>query len=90
MASFSIVIQNKKGLHARAAALFVKEIERFQSEVWVSFGGQKVSARSIMGLMMLAAGQGSVLEIEVNNDAESAAIQAALVALIDDKFHEGE
>ena len=52
MASFSIVIQNKKGLHARAAALFVKEIERFQSEVWVSFGGQKVSARSIMGLMM--------------------------------------
>ena len=90
MASFFIKIQNKKGLHARAAALFVKEIERFQSEVWVTFDGQKVSGRSIMGLMMLAAGQGSALEIDVNNDAESSLIQAALTALADDKFHEGE
>ena len=90
MALFSIRIQNKKGLHARAAALFVKAIERFQSEVWVTLGDQKVSGRSIMGLMMLAAGQGTILQIEVADGPESAAIQTALITLADEKFHESE
>ena len=90
MVSFAIHIQNKKGLHARAAALFVKALERFHAEVWVSFNDQKVSGRSIMGLMMLAAGQGSVLDIDVEDGPEVMAIQTALTALADDKFHEGE
>ena len=90
MAEFFLQIQNKKGLHARAAALFVKAIERYHAEVWVMLKGQKVSGRSIMGLMMLAAGQGTVLTVEVEDGPEAEAIQTALTTLANDKFNEEE
>ncbi len=73
----SIEIINKRGLHARASAKFVKLAADFDAEVTVSRDGQTVDARSIMGLMMLGAGPGSILELK----AEGAEAQAALDAL---------
>jgi phosphocarrier protein len=82
-------IVNRLGLHARAAAKLTHLASGFQSEIWVSRSGRRVNAKSIMGVMMLAAGQGSSVQIE----AEGADAQAALDALsrlIADKFGEGE
>ena len=85
----SITISNKLGLHARASAKLTKLAGSFQSDVFMTRNERRVNAKSIMGVMMLAAGLGSVVEIEVAGPDEQAAL-AALIALIDDKFGEGE
>ena len=85
----SIIISNKLGLHARASAKLTKLAGSFQSEVFLSRNERRVNAKSIMGVMMLAAGLGSVIEVEVSGSDEAAAL-VALVALIDDKFGEGQ
>ena len=82
-------ISNKLGLHARASAKFTKLAGSFRSEVWMSKGERRVNAKSIMGVMMLAAGMGSTVEIETNGPDEQAAMDA-LLALVADKFGEGE
>ena len=82
-------ISNKLGLHARASAKFTKLAGSFASEVWMSKGERRVNAKSIMGVMMLAAGIGSIVEIETNGADEEAAMKA-LLALVADKFGEGE
>ena len=84
-----ISISNKLGLHARASAKLSKLAGSFRSEVFLSREGRRVNAKSIMGVMMLAAGIGSELDLEVDGEDEVAAT-AALVALIDDKFGEGQ
>jgi len=82
-------IVNKLGLHARASAKLTQTAGRFAAEVWLSRNGRKVNAKSIMGVMMLAAGKGSRITVETNGaDAEPAL--AAVLALIADKFGEGE
>jgi len=84
---FTIV--NKLGLHARAAAKFVNVASQFESDITLAYNGAEVNGKSIMGLMMLAAGRGSVLDLIVDgNDAEAAT--AALVELVEDRFGEGE
>jgi len=89
MHSVSAQIVNKLGLHARAAAKLTHVAGGYQSEIWLSRSGRRVNAKSIMGVMMLAAGQGSTVLIEANgNDAEQAV--KALLQLIADKFGEGE
>ena len=80
-------ITNKKGLHARASAKIVEAAARFQSHITVSKDGQSVDARSIMGLMMLAASEGCEIAIEANGQDSEAAL-AALVALANAKFGE--
>lgn len=85
----SITISNKLGLHARASAKLTKLAGTFQSEVFMSRNERRVNAKSIMGVMMLAAGIGSVVELEVQGADEQAAM-TALVALINDKFGEGQ
>ena len=82
-------ISNKLGLHARASAKLTKLASSFACEVWLSRNGRRVNAKSIMGVMMLAAGLGSTIEIETDGPDEQAAMDA-IVALIDDKFGEGE
>jgi phosphocarrier protein HPr len=82
-------ISNKLGLHARASAKLTKLAGGFASEVWMSKGERRVNAKSIMGVMMLAAGQGSAVELETDGPDEEAAM-AALLALLADKFGEGE
>jgi phosphocarrier protein len=84
-----VEIVNKLGLHARAAAKFVTCAGGFSSRVQVERGGRKVNGKSIMGVMMLAASQGTALQLSVDGDDETEALEA-LVALIDDKFGEGE
>jgi phosphocarrier protein len=80
-------ICNRRGLHARAAAKFVATAERFGAEVEVVKDGQAVSARSIMGLMMLGAGQGAAIELRAEGwDAKEA--MDALAALVEAGFHE--
>ena len=81
----TITISNKLGLHARASAKFTKLAASFGSEVYLSRNGRRVNAKSIMGVMMLAAGVGS--EIETDGADEEAAM-AALRALVNDKFGE--
>ena len=88
MIKSTITIQNKLGLHARASAKLTKLAGGFRSEVFMSRGTRRVNAKSIMGVMMLAAGIGTDVEIEVDGPDESEAM-AALRALIDDKFGEG-
>lgn len=84
-----ITICNKKGLHARASAAFVKCSDQFDAEIEVTKDGQTVGGSSIMGLMMLAASQGSRIVIEARgNEAEKAL--KALTDLIEARFHEGE
>ena len=85
----SITISNKLGLHARASAKLTKLAGSFQSEVFMARNDRRVNAKSIMGVMMLAAGIGSVVEIEASGVDEQAAMDA-LLALIDDKFGEGQ
>jgi phosphocarrier protein HPr len=82
-----VVICNQRGLHARAAARFVKLAEQFESEIWVERDGQSVSGRSIMGLMMLAAGPGSPILLSASGRDATAAI-AALARLVESKFDE--
>ena len=82
-------ISNKLGLHARASAKFTKLAGSFPCEVWMTKGERRVNAKSIMGVMMLAAGLGSTVEIETSGPDEQAAM-AALLALVADKFGEGE
>jgi len=89
MPQLEVEIVNKLGLHARASAKLTQTASRFASEVWLSRNGRRVNAKSIMGVMMLAAGKGSRVGIEaIGEDAEAAL--AALAGLINDKFGEGE
>jgi len=85
----SVTISNRLGLHARASAKFTKLAGSFPCEVFMSRGDRRVNAKSIMGVMMLAAGMGITVEIETNGERENEAMDA-LVALMDDKFGEGE
>jgi phosphocarrier protein HPr len=82
-------IVNKLGLHARASAKLTKLAGSFPCEVWLSKGERRVNAKSIMGVMMLAAGLGSQVTLETVGDQEQEAMQA-LLALMADKFGEGE
>ena len=85
----TVEIVNKRGLHARASAKFVKMAATFDAEVMVSKDGHSVDARSIMGLMMLAAGPGCCIEI-VAEGRDAAAALAALAALVAARFDEDE
>jgi phosphocarrier protein HPr len=85
----SITISNKLGLHARASAKLTKLAGSFQSDVFMTRNDRRVNAKSIMGVMMLAAGIGSTVEIEVTGNDERAALDA-LLTLINDKFGEGQ
>ena len=89
MIKTSTTINNKLGLHARASAKLTKLAGSFGCEVWMSKGERRVNAKSIMGVMMLAAGLGSTVEVETHGNDEQAAMDAIL-ALIADKFGEGE
>ncbi|MCA0244980.1 MAG: HPr family phosphocarrier protein [Proteobacteria bacterium] len=89
MIKSSILISNKLGLHARASAKLTKLAGSFGSEIHLSRNTRRVNAKSIMGVMMLAAGMGAEIEIEVEGSDEAAAMEA-LRALIDGKFGEGE
>jgi phosphocarrier protein len=82
-------ISNKLGLHARASAKLTKLAGSFPCEVWISRGERRVNAKSIMGVMMLAAGVGTDVTLETDGDREQEAMDA-LLALINDKFGEGE
>ena len=82
-------IVNKLGLHARASAKLTKLAGSFPCEVWLSRGERRVNAKSIMGVMMLAAGLGSTVELETHGDREQEASDAIL-ALFNDKFGEGQ
>lgn len=82
-------IINKLGLHARASAKLTKLAGSFPCQVWVSKGERRVNGKSIMGVMMLAAGLGGEIELETDGEQEAEAMQA-LVALFADKFGEGE
>jgi len=82
-------IVNKLGLHARASAKLTQLAGKYQCEVWLSRNGRRVNAKSIMGVMMLAAAKGSKIEIETDGTDEADAM-AALVELIADKFGESE
>ncbi len=82
-------ISNKLGLHARASAKLTKLAGSFPCEVWLAKDGRRVNAKSIMGVMMLAAGIGSAIEVEAAGEREQEA-HDALLALIADKFGEGE
>ena len=84
-----VVIGNRLGLHARASAKLTKLAAGFKSDVFMSRNARRVNAKSIMGVMMLAAGVGSEVEIEASGEDEQTAM-SALVALIDDKFGEGQ
>ncbi|HEX5698128.1 MAG TPA: HPr family phosphocarrier protein [Rhodoferax sp.] len=89
MIKTTTTISNKLGLHARASAKLTKLAGSFPCEVWLSRGERRVNAKSIMGVMMLAAGIGSQIEIETNGEQEQQAMEA-LLALVADKFGEGE
>lgn len=84
-----VIIRNRLGLHARAAAQFVKTAGRFQAEITVEVGRQQVNAKSIMGLLMLAAAQGTTLTLRAAGGDGPAALQA-LAELIEGKFGEPE
>ena len=89
MIKTNITISNKLGLHARASAKLTKLAGSFPCEVWMTKGERRINAKSIMGVMMLAAGMGSQVEIDTDGEQEQQAMDA-LVALINDKFGEGE
>ena len=84
-----VKILNKLGMHARASAKFTQLASRYRSDVWLSRNDRKVNAKSIMGVMMLAANQGAALGIETEGVDEIEAMQA-LVQLIEDRFGESE
>lgn len=89
MIKTTVTISNKLGLHARASAKLTKLAGSHACEVWMSRGERRVNAKSIMGVMMLAAGIGTEVEIETSGTDEQVAMDAIL-ALINDKFGEGE
>ena len=89
MIKTSATISNKLGLHARASAKLTKLAASFPCEVWISRGERRVNAKSIMGVMMLAAGMGTEISIETIGEQELEAMQA-LLKLIADKFDEGQ
>ena len=84
-----LLISNKLGLHARASAKLTKLASDYGADIWLSKGTRRVNAKSIMGVMMLAAGQGSRLLLEAEGDDAAQAL-AAIAALVQDKFGEGE
>jgi phosphocarrier protein len=84
-----ITIVNKLGLHARASAKLTQTASKFAAAVWITRNGRRVNAKSIMGVMMLAAGLGSTIELETDGADESEAIEA-VARLFADKFGEGE
>jgi phosphocarrier protein HPr len=84
----TITISNKLGLHARASAKLTKLAGSFECEVWMTRHARRINAKSIMGVMMLAAGLGANVDIETDGHDELAAMDA-LLALINDKFGEG-
>ena len=84
-----IIIINKLGLHARASTKLTQTASQFAAEIWIERKGRKVNAKSIMGVMMLAAAKGSTVTLEANGEDEMAAM-AALEALINNYFGEGE
>jgi phosphocarrier protein HPr len=85
----TITISNKLGLHARASAKLTQAASKFESAVWISRNGRRVNAKSIMGVMMLAAGLGSTIELETDGPDEDSAMET-IAALFRDKFDEGE
>ena len=89
MINTAITIVNKLGLHARASAKLTKLAGTFKCEVFMSRNGRRVNAKSIMGVMMLAAGMGTTVEIETDGEDEQTAMDA-LLALVNDKFGEGQ
>jgi phosphocarrier protein len=89
MIKATATISNKLGLHARASAKLTKLAGTFPCEVWLARGERRVNAKSIMGVMMLAAGVGSTVDVEAHGEREQEAVEARR-ALIDDKFGEGE
>jgi phosphocarrier protein len=84
-----VEIVNKLGLHARASAKLTKLASQFKCEVWAMRNNRRVNAKSIMGVMTLAASKGSRIQLETDGDDETEAM-AALVALVEDYFGEGE
>jgi phosphocarrier protein len=84
-----VEIINRLGLHARASAKLTQVAGQFAAEVWVSRNGRRVNAKSIMGVMMLAAAKGTRITVETSGSDEAPALQA-VTALIADKFGEGE
>jgi phosphocarrier protein HPr len=89
MQQLEVEIVNKLGLHARASAKLTQVAGQYQSEIWLHRNGRRVNAKSIMGVMMLAAGKGSRITVETNGADEAAAIHA-VTELIADKFGETE
>ena len=89
MARIDVEIINKLGLHARASAKLTQVASGYKCEVWLTRNGRRVNAKSIMGVMMLAAGKGAMLVIEAEGEDADAAL-AALQTLIASKFDEGE
>jgi phosphocarrier protein len=89
MPQLEIEIQNKLGLHARAAAKLTQTATKFTADVWLSRNGRRVNAKSVMGVMMLAAGRGARIAIETQG-ADADAALAAIAALVNDKFGEGD
>ncbi len=89
MPQTTTTISNKLGLHARASAKLTKLAGSFPCEVWLSKGERRINAKSIMGVMMLAAGMGSEVTLETNGERDQEALEA-LLALMADKFGEGE
>ncbi|MGH8705837.1 MAG: HPr family phosphocarrier protein [Burkholderiales bacterium] len=89
MARADVIVVNKLGLHARASAKLTQVASGFASEIWLTRNGRRVNAKSIMGVMMLAAGKGAALTIEADGaDAEAALV--AIQKLIADRFDESE
>jgi phosphocarrier protein HPr len=89
MISQELEIINKLGLHARASTKLTQTASKFASDIWIERNGRRVNAKSIMGVMMLAAAKGSMVKIEASGADEAAAIQA-LTDLIGDYFGEGQ
>ena len=89
MVKSSVKIVNKLGLHARASAKLTHVASKFASAVWIAKAGRRVNAKSIMGVMMLAAGMGSTVELEAEGADEAAAL-AEIEQLFADRFGEGE
>ena len=87
MISRTFNISNKLGLHARPSAQLTQTAAKFQSEVWIAKDGRRVNAKSIMGVLMLAAGQGSIVTVDAEGPDEAEAIEA-VGALIEGKFGE--
>lgn len=89
MVQQEIEIINKLGLHARASTKLTQTASQFKSDVWIDKNGRRVNAKSIMGVMMLAASKGTTITLEAEGEDEEAAL-SALSQLINDKFGEGE